>query len=162
MSSIHPSLHQMTRVWAISFFLTWLVGLTLLILAPFLRPLMPLGWPTWPISLTGGYIMIVSPIIFIVMVRRYRRASWVLAHVVPKSRTVIAIEKTRTGRGWAYQVRLAEGEQTREIMCLLIPPRNPGVAVGQTVWLYFDPEPSRMAALQTSAEQIAWLHPLRF
>lgn len=162
MSSIHPSLHQMTRIWAISLFLTWLVGFVFLLVAPFLRNFLPSGWPTWPISLAGGYVMIVCPILFVVMVLRYRRASWVLAHANPQSRTVIAAEKARAGRGWYYQIRLAEGEQPREIMRILIPPRDPVVMVGQAVLLYLDPEPNRMAALQIPTGQVAWASHLYF
>lgn len=162
MSGIHPSLHKMTRLWAVSFLLTWIVGVMLLIVAPFSGDLMPPGWPTWPISLTGGYVMIISPILFVIMIRRYRRASWMLAHVNPQSRMVVTVEKIRTGQRGYYRVRLAEGEQPQEILRILIPPRDPVVTVGQTVFLYLDPTANQMAALQTPSGQVVWVSPVHF
>jgi hypothetical protein len=160
MSGIHPSLHKMTRLWAVIFLLTWMVGVMLLIIAPFLRDLMPPGWPTWPVSLAGGYVMIISPILFVVMIRRYRRASRVFAQAQPQSRTVIAVEKTRTGQRGYYRVRLAEGEHPQELMRILIPPRDPVVTVGQTVFLYLDPPANQMVALRTPSEQVVWVSPV--
>lgn len=157
MRNIHSSLHKATIIWGASLLLTWIVGIMLLVVAPFLPDFAPLDWPTWPVALAGGHVMIVCPVLFIIIIRRYRRASWILAHAIPQSRVVIAIETIRTRGGWYYKVRLAEGEQPREVMRILIPPHKSVVKVGDVVSLYLDPPANRMVALQAPSGEIAWL-----